>query len=46
MQGRDFQAGDGLVGADIEETAMNMMRLGRVGMRKTDKEILHMMLRH
>ena len=46
LQGRDFQAGDGLVGADIEETAMNMMRLGRVGMRKTDKEILHMMLRH
>ena len=42
-QGKDFYAGDGIVGVDVDETIRNIGQLGRVGMKETDKEILYMM---
>lgn len=42
-QGKDFYAGDGIVGVDVDETIKNIGQLGRVGMKETDKEILYMM---
>lgn len=41
-----FQSGEGFVEEDIEETIDNMGKIGRYGMRSTDKEILHLMLGH
>ena len=43
-QGHAFQGGEGLVGKDIEETIRNIGRMGRVGMKSTDVEILNIMV--
>lgn len=42
-QGKDFYAGDGIVGMDVDETIKNIGKLGREGMKETDKEILYLM---
>ncbi len=39
-----FRSGDGLVFGDVETTLQNIGRLGKQGMRETDKEIIRMML--
>lgn len=44
MQKRVYQPGEGLVLDDVEETIKNIGYMGRVGMEKTDVEILQMML--
>ncbi len=41
--GRTFQAGEGLVGVNVEETIQNIGRMARHGMRATDIEILQIM---
>jgi len=41
-----FQSGEGFVEENIEETIDNMGKIGKYGMRSTDKEILHLMLGH
>lgn len=41
--GQQFYAGDGLVVKGVENSIANFSRLGRVGMRETDHEILLMM---
>ena len=40
----DFEPGDGLVGANAEETIRSMGYVGRVGMHPTDVEILNIMI--
>ena len=42
--GQVLQAGDGIVGATVEETIRNVGRLADEGMRDTDKTILHIMV--
>lgn len=44
LKGRVYQAGEGLVLDDVEATIKNIGYMGRVGMEKTDIEILQMML--
>lgn len=39
-----FQAGEGIVGEDVEDTIKNIGYIGRVGMKKTDVEILNIMI--
>ena len=39
-----FQPGEGLVEEDVERTIRNIGRMGRVGMKATDNEILNIML--
>jgi L-cysteine desulfidase len=39
-----FQPGDGIIGADLEETIRNIGRLARQGMAETDRVILKIML--
>ena len=39
-----FQAGEGIVGEDVEDTIKNVGYIGRVGMKKTDVEILNIMI--
>lgn len=41
--GKQFWAGDGLVSTGVEATIRNIGRLGKDGMRETDKEIIRMM---
>lgn len=41
-----FRSGEGFVEEDIEETIDNMGKIGKYGMKSTDKEILHLMLGH
>lgn len=41
-----FNPGEGFVEDDIEETIDNIGKIGRYGMKNTDKEILHLMLGH
>ena len=41
--GQQFYGGDGLVVKGVENSIQNFSRLGRVGMRETDHEILLMM---
>ena len=43
-QGNMFCCGEGLVGANVEETIERIGRLGREGMRKTDEEIIKIMV--
>ena len=38
--GKQFYGGDGLVAKGVENSIANFSRLGRVGMRETDKEII------
>lgn len=42
--GREFKGGDGIVKKGIENTIKSVARLGKEGMRETDKEILHIMI--
>ncbi|WP_075602977.1 serine dehydratase subunit alpha family protein [Saccharicrinis aurantiacus] len=42
--GQQFLAGDGIVEKGVENTIKNVSRLGSIGMRETDKEIIKMML--
>lgn len=44
QNGQQFYGGDGIVRKGVENTIENVGRLGRVGMRETDKEIIRMML--
>jgi L-cysteine desulfidase len=41
--GQQFYGGDGLVVKGVENSINNFSRLGRIGMRETDHEILLMM---
>ena len=41
--GQQFYGGDGVVTKGVEETIKNIGRLGRIGMRETDKEIIRIM---
>ncbi len=42
--GQQFKSGDGIVNRNVEETIRNVGRLGREGMRETDREIVKMMI--
>ncbi|MDO5407398.1 MAG: L-serine ammonia-lyase, iron-sulfur-dependent, subunit alpha [Eubacteriales bacterium] len=42
--GQEFKAGDGIVNNGVEATIRNIGRLGRDGMRQTDKEIVRIMM--
>lgn len=44
QKGQQFYGGDGLVVKGVENTIKNIGRLGREGMKETDKEIIRMML--
>ncbi|WP_022664339.1 serine dehydratase subunit alpha family protein [Desulfospira joergensenii] len=44
QKGYQFYGGDGIVKKGVENTIANIGRLGRDGMRETDKEIIRMML--
>ena len=43
-EGQKFNGGDGIVKDGVEKTIVSVARLGRDGMRETDKEILNIML--
>lgn len=43
MNGQQFYRGEGVVSAGVENTIKNIGRLGREGMKETDKEILCIM---
>jgi len=42
--GNTFKSGEGIVGDNVEKTIDNIGRLGRIGMKDTDKEIINIML--
>lgn len=44
LKGKGFQAGEGIVSENIEETIKNVGYIGRVGMKDTDIEVLHLMM--
>ncbi|MDT8377266.1 MAG: L-serine ammonia-lyase, iron-sulfur-dependent, subunit alpha [Desulfotignum sp.] len=44
QKGKQFYGGDGIVKKGVENTIANIGRLGRDGMRETDREIIRMML--
>lgn len=44
QQGQQFYGGEGIVSCGIEPTLENVGRLGKIGMRETDREILQIML--
>ncbi len=44
QQGQQFYGGDGIVTKGVENTIANIGRLGRDGMKETDKEIIRIML--
>ena len=44
MNGQQFRAGDGIVNKDVETTIKNVGRLGKDGMKETDKEIVKIMI--
>jgi len=43
LEGQQFVGGDGLVSKGVENTLVNIGRLGSVGMKETDKEIIRIM---
>jgi len=43
QNGQQFYGGDGVITKGVEATIVNIGRLGRVGMRETDKEIIRIM---
>jgi len=43
-RGQQFYGGDGIVTKGVENTINNIGRLGRDGMRDTDREIIRIML--
>ena len=44
QNGQEFKKGEGIVNRDVETTIANVGRLGKDGMRDTDKEIVKIML--
>ena len=44
MLGRSFSGGDGIIQDNIEDTIKSIGYVGRVGMKETDIEILHIMM--
>lgn len=44
QNGQQFYGGDGIISRGVESTLENVGRLGKIGMRGTDKEILQIML--
>ena len=44
VRGLEFQGGDGIISKGVENTIANIGRLGKDGMRETDREILKIML--
>lgn len=42
--GHEFRGGDGIIKKGVEETIKSISRLGKEGMKETDKEILHIMV--
>lgn len=42
-EGQQFRGGDGIISKGVENTIHNISRLGSVGMKETDKEIIHIM---
>ena len=42
-QGQQFRGGEGILSKGVENTIRNVVRLGVVGMKETDKEIIQMM---
>jgi len=42
--GQEFHSGEGIVSKGVENTIKNISRLGKEGMRETDKEIIQIML--
>jgi len=44
LSGNNFNGGEGIVMDDVEETISNVGRIGRIGMKETDIEILNMMI--
>lgn len=44
VRGMEFQGGDGIISKGVENTIANVGRLGKDGMRETDREILRIML--
>lgn len=44
LAGKEFKSGDGIVTKGVEATIQNVGRLGKEGMKETDKEILNIML--
>ena len=45
LNGQQFLDGDGIVTKGVENTIKNIGRLGREGMKETDKEIVKIMLK-
>lgn len=43
MQGQQFRGGDGILSKGVEKTIFNVGRLGKDGMKETDKEIIRIM---
>ena len=43
LEGQQFYSGDGIVTKGVENTIENVGRIGRLGMRETDKEIIRIM---
>lgn len=43
-EGQEFMGGDGIVTKGVENTIKNVGRLGKQGMRETDKEIIRIMV--
>ena len=44
LNGQQFRSGDGIITKGVEATIRNVGRLGREGMRETDKEIVKIMM--
>jgi L-cysteine desulfidase len=44
QNGQQFYGGDGIIQKGVENTIKNIGRLGSIGMRETDKEIIKIML--
>jgi L-cysteine desulfidase len=44
QKGKQFYGGDGIITKGVENTIANIGRLGRDGMRETDKEIIRIMM--
>ena len=43
QRGHEFYGGDGILSKGIENTISNVGKLGREGMRETDRKILEIM---
>ena len=43
QEGQQFKDGDGIVKKGVENTIANVCRLGKEGMKETDKEIIKIM---